>query len=358
MLLGGIVGWGNAKDDLFDPHSPRNRDDCLAPFRILREVALTRGIELHTLDVLLEQGRQPTFNLYLESVPVVHIADCKNYLILFETKLTVPLNGNSEYLCQFDGIFTWNLDLIDAQSNDPSRKSIGVIPRYPFCLPNALPGLYAVNTVTNPGFDKRPIFCSLIASNRHANLPDVRELYSERVKAIRWFEIHAPNDFSLFGSGWLVPQKRYGRTGKLRYRLEKIIPFLLGRAVFPSYKGPAKTKFEVLAKSRFSICFENARDMRGYLTEKIFDCLFAGCVPIYWGDPDIQNTIPKACFIDFRDFLDLPDPYSALYSYISGMTESQYLEYQNAGRGFLVSPAFAAYTSLAFAESILGPIQS
>ena len=40
------------------------------------------------------------------------------------------------------------------------------------------------------------------------------------------------------------------------------------------------------------------------------------------------------------------------------MTESQYLEYQNAGRDFLVSPAFAAYTSLAFAESILGPIQS
>ena len=358
MLNMGIVGWGEGRDDLFNPQSPRNRDDCLEPFRVLRAQAQTRNIQLHTIDVLHEKGLSPDFNLYIESLPLMPIEGCKNYLVRFETELTVPINSDPAYLNQFDGIFTWDQELLNPNSKDLLQLQTVSIPKFPICYPNVLPSPFKPNEVANPGFAGRDITCVLIGSNRHANAVDSRELYSERVKLIRWFEAHAPKDFALFGSGWTVPQKRLGRLGKLQYRLEKIIPFLLGKAVFPSYKGPAKTKFEVLAKSRFSICFENARDMRGYLTEKIFDCLFAGCVPIYYGDPDIQNTIPKACFIDFRGFLDLPDPYSALYSYISGMTESQYLEYQNAGRDFLVSPAFAAYTSLAFAESILGPIQS
>ena len=51
MLVGGIVGWEEGQNDLFNPQSPRNRDDCLAPFRVLRSKAVERGIELHTLDV-------------------------------------------------------------------------------------------------------------------------------------------------------------------------------------------------------------------------------------------------------------------------------------------------------------------
>ena len=53
MLVGGIVGWEDGGDDLFNPNSPRNRDDCLAPFRVLRAQALQRNIDLHTIDVLI-----------------------------------------------------------------------------------------------------------------------------------------------------------------------------------------------------------------------------------------------------------------------------------------------------------------
>ena len=98
MLVGGIVGWEEGQDDLFNPHSARNRDDCLEPFRVLRDTALTRSIQLHTLDVLEKKGISPDFTLYVESVPVVPIENCKNYLIRFETELIVPINGDSEYL--------------------------------------------------------------------------------------------------------------------------------------------------------------------------------------------------------------------------------------------------------------------
>ena len=251
MLVGGIVGWEEGQDDLFNPQSPRNRDDCLEPFRVLQAKAAEQDIELHTLDVLQQKGITPNFTLYVEAVPFIPIENCKNYLIRFETELTVPINGDADYLNQFDGIFTWDQALLNTNSSSLLNQRTALVPKFPIAYPNVLPAQFRVNETINPGFANRNLFCVLIGSNRHANLPDVRELYSERVKAIRWFELHAPKDFALFGNGWLVPPKRLGNLGKWRYRLEKVLPFLLGQSVFPSYQGSAKNKVEVLAKARF-----------------------------------------------------------------------------------------------------------
>lgn len=40
----------------------------------------------------------------------------------------------------------------------------------------------------------------------------------------------------------------------------------------------------------FNICAENA-SVKGYVTEKIFDALEAGAIPIYWGDPNPEPAI-------------------------------------------------------------------
>lgn len=353
----GIVGWEAGDDDLFNPQSPRNRDDCLEPFRVLRDKAAEQGIKLHTIDVIQKKGLNPSAILYIESLPITPIEHCKNYLIRFETELTVPINGDADYLNQFDGIFTWDQVLLGGDLGNTLNQKTASTPKFPIAYPNVLPGAFKVNQIVNSGFAKRDIFCVLIGSNRHANLPDARELYSERVKAIRWFEANALKDFALFGNGWLVPQKRLGKLSKWRYRLEKIMPFLTGTAVFPSYQGPAKSKFEVLAKSRFCICYENAKDIPGYITEKLFDSLFAGCVPVYWGEPQIESLVPASCFIDFRQFVNSSNPYQELYQYLSKMSEQDYIAYQEAGKQFLASSAFRPYSSEAFAEAILGPLQ-
>ena len=81
-------------------------------------------------------------------------------------------------------------------------------------------------------------------------------------------------------------------------------------------------------------------------------------MPIYWGEPNIQKIVPSECFIDFRQFLTSADPYRDLYQYISKMTEQDYIAYQEAGKRFLASSAFRPYSSEAFADAILGPIQS
>ena len=353
MLIGSIVGWELGQDDLFNPQSTRNRDDCLEPFRSLKAQALARGIELHTLDINQSEGKESDFNLYIESVPLITQGQGKNYLIRFETDLTVAANADNAYLQQFDGIFTWDKSLLEA--NPQSTMALGLAQEklHPITIPNPLPAEFSQDRVVNLGFSARPQFCILIASNRHANCLDERALYAERVKAIRWFEANAPSDFVLYGHGWKVPQKRLGMLGKLRYRLAKVPPFLIGKPVFPSYEGPVKSKFTALSQARFSICFENARDIRGYLTEKIFDCLFAGCVPIYWGDPEVEKAIPKNCFIDFRQF----QSYQALYGFLKNLSAADYQAYQLAAQQFLASPQFQVFSSAAFAKQIIDSIQ-
>ena len=73
-----------------------------------------------------------------------------------------------------------------------------------------------------------------------------------------------------------------------------------------SIMGSIKDKASVMRKYKFSLCMENMR-FPGYLTEKIYDSLFAFSIPIYLGDPEIDNKIPKNCYIDLRDFSNYDD---------------------------------------------------
>ena len=50
-------------------------------------------------------------------------------------------------------------------------------------------------------------------------------------------------------------------------------------------------KEEYLRQYRFNLCPENSLG-EGYITEKLFDSISAGCIPIYWGkylEPGILN---------------------------------------------------------------------
>ncbi len=53
------------------------------------------------------------------------------------------------------------------------------------------------------------------------------------------------------------------------------------------------SKINYLNQFKFNLCPENSNNS-GYVTEKIFDSIWAGCIPIYWGsenkpEPDIIN---------------------------------------------------------------------
>lgn len=51
---------------------------------------------------------------------------------------------------------------------------------------------------------------------------------------------------------------------------------------------------------KFIICFENSKT-EGYITEKIFNVFLAKSIPIYDGDPKIDNFIHKGAYLPFDD---------------------------------------------------------
>lgn len=106
-------------------------------------------------------------------------------------------------------------------------------------------------------------------------------------------------------------------------------------------------KLSILKKYRFCICFENSAT-KGYITEKIFSCFAGGCVPIYWGAPNIEEYIPKECYIDYRDFKNNEE----MYTFIKNMDAETYKNYIDNIRIFLKSDKAYLFSSKHFSEII------
>lgn len=254
----------------------------------------------------------------------------KLYLFLLENAANRPDNYWAGNHRAFERVFTWNPQLVDG------RKY------HRFFLPNQIPPIVRLE----PGEQRK--FCVTIASQKYSSHP--QELYSERVRAIRWFEQHHPAEFDLFGTLWEHPYFT-GRLARLNLGLHKFyarFPGAWRRRRFPSHRGTVPSKHAVLRQYRFAICYENAV-FPGYVTEKIFDALFAGCIPIYLGAPDVTEQLPPGIFIDKRQFKD----YAALYDYLHRMPPAEYLGYRQAIEAFLAGPGVRPFSTEHFADTIL-----
>jgi len=222
------------------------------------------------------------------------------YLMPCECEVIININWDNAAYGQFRRIFVWRDDLAD---ND---RYIWV--NYAPCL---------VDPPVENVWPKEKL-CTLINSNRWSKHP--LELYSKREEAIDWFEKYHPDEFDFYGIGW---DKYQFKT--IPWRMFNRITFI-GRLLAKKhkcYRGTVVRKLDVLKNYKFAICFENARDIPGYFTEKIFDCFTAGCVPIYWGASTVLDYIPEDCFIDFRNFKN----YEELYNFIKNVSDDDYLKY-------------------------------
>lgn len=212
----------------------------------------------------------------------------KMILLMFEPPTVLPDMYLKEYHQLFHKIYTWDDDLVDNQLY------------FKFHYSQAQP------MIENPIPFHQKKFCTLVASNLKSDYP--HELYSERKKAILFFDENHPNDFEFYGRGWENEQ-------------------------FTTYRGAAGNKIDVIKQYRFSICFENTCTHKGYITEKIFDCFHAGNVPIYWGASNVEEYIPKDCFIDAREF----DDWESLYQFVKNINQQTYENYLERIRTFLSS---------------------
>lgn len=238
-------------------------------------------------------------------------------LFLWEAPAVEPRNWISALHALFPVIFTWHDDFA---GRDQFHKIY--VPQ-----PNRFPPVQP-----RPFADKK-LLVNISANkvSRHA-----RELYSARRESIRYFERARPGEFDLYGIGWDKPATP----------AQKI---LRQAPAYPSYCGPVAHKWDIYPGYRFALCYENLRDEPGYLTEKIFDCMRADCVPIYWGDPHVTRVIPQGAFVDRRRFASDQE----LEHYLASLSEKDYQHYRAAIADFLASSQFRLFLQDAFVDRII-----
>jgi hypothetical protein len=209
----------------------------------------------------------------------------------------------------FPTIFTWNDHYVD------SRRY------HKFCIPQTA----EFPKIEDVLFHKRKLLVD-ISGNKFSSDPN--ELYTARRTAIRYFEQHLLKGFDLYGTGWNDPK--------------------IDSAFYPSYRGSPKFKWNVLPHYRFALCYENSCEP-GYVSEKIFDCLRSGCVPVYLGAPNITEYVDQDTFVDRRRFQSNAE----LANYLVSVDEIEYRRFQDAIRRYLSSDKFEAFLPRAFADIII-----
>ncbi len=303
------------------------------PFAMLKKSFDKRGFELSTQDIFPIETADIVIYFDIPAVLPPPEQLEKSFLLIMESELVSPTVWRQDLHRSFKKVFTYCDDLLD----DTRFVKLNL----PICLPDEVK--------FDPEEKKR--FCCMIAGNKQIN--HELELYSKRVEAIRWFEQNHPDCFDLFGFGWNEMLFR-GRWFLAKHAFLRPITWLLDifAPKYPSYKGTVKSKLNTLKQYKFSICYENARDIPGYITEKIFDCFFAGCIPVYWGANNVTDFIPEECFIDKRKFAS----YDNLFSFLNKLSNEERQGYALAINRFIKSKAGQKFSVNYFAENITSEV--
>ena len=244
----------------------------------------------------------------------------KYILIRREPKIVLPECYKTKFLAKFDQIID-----IGVKTND---NSLSV--NRPQSMNYKMP-----ETVRN---NERIV---MIASNLLSMRE--KELYSLRRKCVRQI-----NSLDLFGFDW-----DRSNLSKLKLLLVEVIKFIKVPSkisykgisnYFRNYKtqmGHVENKHFTLAKYKYTLVIENSLDC---FSEKLFDALIAGCIPIYVGvdpksfdipaeiyisaEPDIDSieaAIKKAKQIDYRLWRERTTEWLERVETINQWSESKFL---------------------------------
>lgn len=174
--------------------------------------------------------------------------------------------------------------------------------------------------------------------------PAKGELYTWRRKMARIFEQQCPEEFDLFGDGW--GGQKISWCPFLHPK-----PNICSRAesIDLSAEERSRAKRRKLGNYKFVIASENYAGERGYISEKIFDALLGGSVPVYLGEQSITDFVPRSCFINARQFQKQENLIVAL----AKICDEEWLQMRSAGKDFMNSNEFLEFTNDKFAIKML-----
>lgn len=285
-----------------------SKDKRLEPFAHLRNELEARGILVETADC----GSAPYDILLVHRIDInagrllallSECADTRLIYIVTEEEATCPLHC-AKVLRQlaFDAVLTWR----------PSIIADGAVP---YRYPNPTRAYES-----GPGFNERNLLVA-IAANKAPRLFANNQLYTTR--RILFEKLMNDSRFHLYGPGWSFNPKAPG-----------------------TYGGTIENKLDAVAQFRFSLILENTREPGG-VTEKIFDAMSCGSVPVYLGAPDIAEWIPRTCYIDLEEL-----GAENLCEKLAAISHARWSAYQESIRAFFSTSAYRQFTEPGFVAAV------
>ena len=342
-------------DKLFS-YSGKLGDNLMAPYVALQKFFTDRNIPIHTADLIPDKD-DGQLKIYL-SLGILNnykkLSKRNDIIISSFFAMECPIVNPDQYKQirdaqhYFKHIYSWS------DSGSLERFIGDKIAIETFHWPQSYNQVHEEYWSNN---DRG--FLMMINSNK---LPAIywQELYTERMRAIEFFS--RTNDIDLYGRGWNLPTNKMTNSNipytflKWKYDFLKVwqrffTPPLLV-AARKAYKGEVDSKSEVMSKYNFTLCYENMI-MKGWVTEKIFDCFFCGTIPVYLGSPDIEERIPNNCYIDRRKFKNDVE----LLIHLKSLTQSNIQNYKQNAKNFLKSKQFTPYSKENFVSTIVKIIE-
>lgn len=315
------------EDRLFDTSDAvLNRDDSLVPYARVRQAFRAAGKDLRTADYLMKAPAGTAISNYyslgvLDNYKaLLQRTDVRlKAFVIFEPPVVDPrlYKALPELTAAFERVYVHNImgDGYSLEGVDASRLRQLYWPQ-------------PRDEVILQCWERSERLERIVVINgNHIPRKVPNELYSKRIEAMAGLAPLGVVD--LYGRGW----------AKWWSRASMWLPYWKHRKTLMSiYKGPCDSKYEVLSQYKFSLCFENMA-MAGYVTEKIFDCLYAGTIPIYLGAPDINSLIPAQIYIDCRKFTS----WDEMWHEINSISDSQASRIREAGRAYINSKEFSKY---------------
>jgi hypothetical protein len=310
----------------------------LEPYAYLQREGAKQGFDLHTEDIVSPSEADIIF--YLDrprsrrKIQEIRSRNpgARHVVLLLESPLHNACMFEEGNLADFDAVLTFLPSLMGR----PGRF------RY------SLPFSNSKRVEEGPPYDRRKV-AVLVSSNINYNLRYImgilrrnrregwggmgrsawrmvrfNELYSARQQVARAFAHIRPDALDIFGRGW---EGEVCSQGVLN--------------------GP---KLDLIAGYRFNICFENVRGQFGYVSEKLFDGVFAGAVPVYLGDEDIARSVPDEVYVDAREF---EGQWDRLARYLISFPEERWRRHHEAGREFIRNFSHSDYSPESFAGKVI-----
>lgn len=298
-------------DKIFNDNPRRQINNMYEP---VKNLLYEQGFEIHTIDYYDNYTIVDYFIFYNWNID--YFCKLGNEGLLHKTILMAAEPESFEImhsgrklhklLKYIPVIMTWNKELINGESivewKGIQIKEIG-------------------HRKDSYPFERRRFMCA-VANNKTSSYQG--ELYSTRKAFFEYMDKENDKEFDLYGGGWDEIKCWKGRLTEAEKEL-------------------------AYSQHKFSFALENTGGLKGYVSEKIFDCLNGGIVPIYSGSIDVLDYFPQECFVNYEKFSDFSD----LVLYCESLDKNAWEKMIDAGQRFLLSEKMWTFSQEAYVERVL-----